>query len=80
MQDGAIVVDTRNNRIVRAATQLVPDLFARNERVICRFDSQQGPLIMVLVGAMKTRSQARGIATPAEVASRIHAAVSTPWG
>jgi phosphatidylserine decarboxylase len=30
----------------------IPRLFARNERVICRFDSQQGPLIMVLVGAI----------------------------
>lgn len=30
----------------------IPRLFARNERVICRFDSQQGRFIMVLVGAI----------------------------
>ena len=30
----------------------IPRLFARNERVICRFESQQGPFIMVLVGAI----------------------------
>ena len=31
---------------------LVPGLFARNERVICRFDTQVGPMAMVLVGAI----------------------------
>lgn len=30
----------------------IPRLFARNERVICHFNSEQGPLIMVLVGAI----------------------------
>ena len=30
----------------------VPALFARNERVICTFDTEHGPLAMVLVGAM----------------------------
>lgn len=29
----------------------VPGLFARNERVVCHFESAQGPFIMVLVGA-----------------------------
>ena len=33
-------------------TGAVPRLFARNERVVCRFDTEQGPLAMVLVGAM----------------------------
>lgn len=31
---------------------LVPGLFARNERVICRFATQAGPMAMVLVGAI----------------------------
>lgn len=31
---------------------LVPRLFARNERVICRFATQVGPMAMVLVGAI----------------------------
>lgn len=30
----------------------VPNLFARNERLICLFDTPHGPLAMVLVGAM----------------------------
>lgn len=30
----------------------VPDLFARNERVICHFDTEAGPMAVVLVGAM----------------------------
>uniref|UniRef100_E6QTG2 phosphatidylserine decarboxylase n=1 Tax=mine drainage metagenome TaxID=410659 RepID=E6QTG2_9ZZZZ len=29
----------------------VPGLFARNERVVCEFDSPNGPFVMVLVGA-----------------------------
>ncbi|GGC58129.1 archaetidylserine decarboxylase [Marinobacter halophilus] len=32
--------------------QNVPNLFARNERVICIFDTDSGPMAMVLVGAM----------------------------
>lgn len=30
----------------------VPNLFARNERVVALFDTEQGPMAMVLVGAM----------------------------
>lgn len=30
----------------------VPDLFARNERVVCHFDTDAGPMVLVLVGAM----------------------------
>ena len=29
----------------------VPGLFARNERVVCLFDSEHGPFVLVLVGA-----------------------------
>jgi phosphatidylserine decarboxylase len=29
----------------------VPNLFARNERVVCVFDSPRGPFVMTLVGA-----------------------------
>ncbi len=32
--------------------QGVPELFARNERVVCIFDTERGPMAMVLVGAM----------------------------
>lgn len=33
-------------------TERVPALFARNERVVCEFDTAQGPAALVLVGAM----------------------------
>jgi phosphatidylserine decarboxylase len=33
-------------------SESVPDLFARNERVVCLFDTEAGPMAMVLVGAM----------------------------
>lgn len=34
----------------------IPDLFARNERVICVFDTAFGPLVQILVGATVTAS------------------------
>ena len=45
----------------------VPGLFARNERVVCVFESKQGPLILVLVGATIVGSMAtvwHGIVNP----------------
>ena len=33
-------------------TQSVPNLFARNERVVCIFETEAGPMAVVLVGAM----------------------------
>ena len=35
-----------------ATTKYVPTLFTRNERLVCVFESEYGPFIMVLVGAM----------------------------
>lgn len=35
-----------------AAVQLVPRLFARNERLVCHFDTEFGPMAMVMVGAL----------------------------
>lgn len=35
-----------------ATAQNVPNLFARNERVACIFDTEAGPMALVLVGAM----------------------------
>jgi phosphatidylserine decarboxylase len=37
-------------------TRAVPRLFARNERVACLFESDAGPLALVLVGAMNVAS------------------------
>ncbi|PWV77316.1 archaetidylserine decarboxylase [Halomonas sp. A11-A] len=35
-----------------ATTEHVPNLFARNERLVCHFDTEHGPMALVLVGAM----------------------------
>lgn len=37
-------------------TDLVPNLFARNERVVCLFDTPAGPMAIVLVGAIFVNS------------------------
>ena len=45
----------------------VPGLFARNERVVCVFDAEQGPWVMVLVGATVVGSMAtvwHGVVNP----------------
>lgn len=38
--------------VSEATTRLVPGLFARNERVICHFDTARGPMAVILVGAI----------------------------
>ncbi len=40
----------------RATAERVPKLFARNERVICRFDTAAGPVALVFVGALNVGS------------------------
>ena len=45
----------------------VPGLFARNERVVCAFDSERGPWILILVGATIVGSMAtvwHGVVNP----------------
>ena len=45
----------------------VPGLFARNERVVCMFESAQGPFVLVLVGATIVGSMAtvwHGVVNP----------------
>ncbi|MCG5515813.1 MULTISPECIES: archaetidylserine decarboxylase [unclassified Ectothiorhodospira] len=37
-------------------TRTIPRLFARNERLVCLFDTDMGPLAMVLVGAINVAS------------------------
>lgn len=36
----------------RTTAENVPELFARNERVVCLFETEHGPMAMILVGAM----------------------------
>lgn len=38
------------------AVESIPRLFARNERLVCHFEGEQGPFAMVLVGAMLVSS------------------------
>lgn len=50
-----------------ATARGIPGLFARNERVVCLFDTAHGPLAMVLVGATIVGSIAtvwHGVVTP----------------
>jgi phosphatidylserine decarboxylase len=45
----------------------VPGLFARNERVVCEFETAQGPMVLVLVGATIVGSMAtpwHGVVNP----------------
>ena len=48
-------------------TRGVPDLFARNERLVCLFESNAGPWALVLVGAINVASMSTawaGVVTP----------------
>jgi phosphatidylserine decarboxylase len=58
---------------VNPATALaVPGLFARNERVVCVFDTAQGPFVNVLVGATIVGSMAtpwHGVVNPPRTAA-----------
>ncbi len=36
--------------------RMIPNLFAHNERVICRFETRAGPLALILVGAINVAS------------------------
>lgn len=50
-----------------ATAQGIPGLFARNERVICEFDSKSGSFVLVLVGATIVGSMAttwHGVVNP----------------
>lgn len=50
-----------------ATARGVPGLFARNERVVCLFEGEQGPFVMVLVGATVVGSMAtvwHGVVNP----------------
>ncbi|MEM7100574.1 MAG: archaetidylserine decarboxylase [Pseudomonadota bacterium] len=51
---------------VNASTEAgIPGLFARNERLVCRFETSMGPMLVVLVGAMIVASIATDWPGPA---------------
>ena len=47
-----VYVPGRLFSVNQTTAQNVPELFARNERVVCIFHTERGPMAMVLVGAM----------------------------
>ena len=47
-----IYVPGRLFSVNQATAHHVPGLFARNERLVCVFDTEKGPMAVVLVGAM----------------------------
>jgi phosphatidylserine decarboxylase len=47
-----IYVPGRLFSVNEVTTRTVPNLFARNERIICLFDTEAGPMAVILVGAM----------------------------
>ena len=47
-----IYVPGRLFSVTQVTTRQIPDLFARNERAVCVFDSDNGPFAVILVGAM----------------------------
>ncbi len=61
----------------QSTAEHVPRLFARNERVVCEFEAEAGPMVVVLVGAMIVASiQTVWAGTVAPLQSRIH---TTPY-
>jgi len=59
-----------------AAAARVPQLFARNERVVCAFESDHGPFVLVLVGALFVGSMStiwHGQITPARAVRAVRA-------
>lgn len=62
----------------RLTSERVPNLFARNERLVCVFDTDQGPMALVLVGAMIVA----GIDTvwAGQAAPASHGLLSTSYG
>jgi phosphatidylserine decarboxylase len=42
--------------VSRATAASIPRLFCRNERVVCWFETERGPMIVVLVGALNVSS------------------------
>ncbi|RKS87810.1 phosphatidylserine decarboxylase [Orbus hercynius] len=51
----------------KATTENIPNIFARNERVICLFDTEFGPVVQILVGATivgSIETKWAGVVTP----------------
>jgi phosphatidylserine decarboxylase len=65
----------------RQTAERVPGLFARNERVLCAFDGERGPFIVILVGALFVGSMStvwHGEVTPDRASSGTRALAARP--
>lgn len=49
---GSIYIPGKLFSVNNATAQSVPHLFARNERLVCEFETDRGSLVIILVGAM----------------------------
>ncbi|WP_257386128.1 archaetidylserine decarboxylase [Tahibacter caeni] len=53
---GTVHVPGRLFSVAPAPVAAIPRLFARNERLVCHFDGEHGPFVVVMVGAMLVSS------------------------
>lgn len=70
-----IYIPGRLFSVNKTTAENVPELFARNERVACIFDTEIGPMAVVLVGAMVVASIETvwaGTITPPDRKLRVH--------
>lgn len=79
-----VYVPGRLFSVNQTTAENVPELFARNERAVCIFDTERGPMAVVLVGAMIVASIETvwaGLVTPPKrelKTSRYNAAARAP--
>jgi len=52
------IVDGRIFSVAPFAVEAIPRLFARNERLVCHFEGERGPFVVVMVGAILVSSVA----------------------
>ncbi|MGR9086589.1 MAG: archaetidylserine decarboxylase [Gammaproteobacteria bacterium] len=65
----SIYIPGRLFTVNSAAVKNVPDLYARNERVVCIFDTEAGPMALVLIGSIFSSSIETtwdGVITPSD--------------
>lgn len=71
-----IYVPGRLFSVNRMTTDLIPNLYARNERLICLFDTAAGPMAVILIGAMIVGSM-QTVWMPSPIRAK-HCQVDTP--
>lgn len=67
-----VLIPGRLFSVNTATAEGIPNLFARNERVVCIFDTEAGPMALVLVGAIFVSSVEtvwHGVVTPPTIST-----------